>query len=501
MEEQQSDQINGGVYNTIVHFPDPYFAESFMQDRESGQINMTFSSTELTYEKEDLVNAIKKYMFDSGVQFVSRRIIEEEAARGYLRDGQQADAPLIFFDTRNFASTLLRNTFGRVSYNFGDLTNDAQYGELLTNVKAELLELYAKDYIRPFVGGPKPGEVTYIYGDLRFSESSRVKVISGQANPQEGYSVDAYRLKLFVPASPLFTVDVQFNLGPIENRREFAVRESTSSRQRRGERSQSPRRTSETTRARDARLRATGRAPPSRRQSGTGTTSGRRTSSRQQQQGQRRTSSRQQQQGQGQRGRVTNPGGRGGVDGLGYVVSRSRSRSSSPGQQSPRSGGGQRTSSRRQTTGRRQQGQQQPQVQQQPQQVQQQQRVRRTRTGIQQQPQLPQQPIQPVEEALSATINTNGSLTISNPSSPRVSPRRVGNGNGGNGRSASPRRVNGSPRQGTGNGGNGRSASPRRVNGSPRRVNGSPRQGTGNGNNGNDIDLDATVASLLGDDF
>ena len=469
MEEQQSDQINGGVYNAIVHFPDPYFAESFMQDRESGQINMTFSSTELTYEKEDLVNAIKKYMFDSGVQFVSRIVIEEEAARGYLREGQQADAPLIFFDTRNFASTLLRNTFGRVSYNFGDLTNDAQYGELLTNVKAELLELYAKDYIRPFVGGPKPGEVTYIHGDLRFSESSRVKVISGQANPQEGYSVDAYRLKLFVPASPLFTVDVQFNLGPIENRREFAVRESTSSRQRRGERSQSPRRTSESTRARDARLRATGRAPPSRRQSG------RRTSSRQQQQGQRRTSSRQQQQGQGQRGRVTNPGGRGGVDGLGYVVSRSRSRSSSPGQQSPRSGGGQRTSSRRQTTGRRQQ----PQVQQQPQQVQQQQRVRRTRTGRQQQPQLPQQPIQPVEEALSATINTNGSLTISNPSSPRVSPRRIGNGNGGNGRSASPRRVNGSPR----------------------RVNGSPRQGTGNGNNGNDIDLDATVASLLGDDF
>src|SRR5690606_38799638 len=140
----------------------------------------------------------------------------------------------------------------------------------------------------------------------------------------------------------------------------------------------------------------------------------------------------------GKRGKVTNPGGRAGTNGLGSV---NRNRSASP-----RGGNGQQQGTA-QTTGRsapRQiqqgNGQTEPSAPRTSR--------RRTRGGRQQQTQAPPQQQQPVEN-VEVQVAPNGTTTVT--VTPPSSPRRV-NGN------VSPRRVNGnaSPRS------NGRRTSPRR---------------------------------------
>lgn len=488
MEQQQQQQaqlrdITEEVYSNVVHFSDPYFAESFMNNINSGEINMVFSNDRLTYSKDDFVNAIKKYMFDSGVYFTSRQTLEEE----------QDTTGVIFYDSRNFATTVLRDTYRRKSYNFKNLTSDAQYAELLINVPILLRALYRDDLVRPYVGTPKPGEVIYQKGKLKFSESSRIKVISGEAKPQQGFTVDDFKLRLFVPASPLFAVRVNFDLGPLNIRREFNIRKrgtvegggerksSTSGRVTRSIIGGTTSRGSE----RPTTQRTTGERQSDRRQSSTRQQNGQQTGGSSQQTSGQQTS--------GRRGRVTNPGGRAGTNGLGSV---NRNRSASP-----RGGNGQQQGTA-QTTGRsaprqRQQvnGQTEPSAPRTSR--------RRTRGDRQQQTQAPPQQQQPVENVeVQVAPNGTTTVTVTPPSSPRrvngnVSPRRV-NGNASprsNGRRTSPRRSIASGMTPTGTDISNLFITPNNGNASPRSNGGNGRR---NGNGGNLLgNLDEPVGNLL----
>src|SRR5690606_8551536 len=117
--------------NKVFNPSDPTFVNYVLEywgaTAENGY-TMTFPTDRKTLNEDDLYNAIRKYMWDSGIKFTSK------TGTGRIN---------------SFVKTLIEYTYGSSAIAINHLNNDAQYMELAMNVPDLLLKMWNLDQGKP----------------------------------------------------------------------------------------------------------------------------------------------------------------------------------------------------------------------------------------------------------------------------------------------------------------------------------------------------------------
>lgn len=223
--------------NKVFNPSDPTFVNYVLEywgaTAENGY-TMTFPTDRKTLNEDDLYNAIRKYMWDSGIKFTSK------TGTGRIN---------------SFVKTLIEYTYGSSAIAINHLNNDAQYMELAMNVPDLLLKMWNLDQEKPVserviaAEDQSPSKIKYTVkmrdefgepvtrmsnqGDpnkrreytqtLKFSEVARIDYLSGNRVPAEGseWTAEDYKLRLMVPASPLLIYNINIDLGNKDEREKF----------------------------------------------------------------------------------------------------------------------------------------------------------------------------------------------------------------------------------------------------------------------------------------